>query len=60
MFPVSHCIMDETYQAIFLGDLNEALDTSQPQSLRSHASYKLCAESYYSLQTTPQAQKSTA
>lgn len=52
--------MDATYQARFLGDLNEALYTPQPRSLRSHASYKLWAESYYSLQTTPQARKSIA
>ena len=57
---VSHCIMDATYQARFLADLNEALNTSRPQSLRPHASYKLWAESYYSLQATPQARKSVA
>lgn len=59
-FTVSHCIMDATYQARFLVDLDEALNTSQPQSLRPHASYNLWAESYYSLQTTPQARKSIA
>jgi len=54
IYSVSHCIMDATYQARFLGDLNEALEpSSRPQSLRSHASYKLWAESYYSLQTIP-------
>jgi hypothetical protein len=53
--------MDATYQARFLGDLNEALEpSSRPRSLRSHASYKLWAESYYSLQTTPQARNSIA
>jgi hypothetical protein len=52
--------MDATYQARFLGDLNEALNTTQPQSLQPHISYKLWAESYYSLQTTPQARRSIA
>jgi hypothetical protein len=58
LFTVSHCIMDATYQARFLADLNDAVDLSQPQSLRPHASYKLLAESYYSLLTTPNARRS--
>lgn len=57
---VSHSVMDATHQARFLGDLSDALSLPISGSLRPHTSYKLWAESFYSLKSTPQARASTA